>query len=160
MEIDEIIKAKLQAMGEKPENVKPFLYEYLRQIEEIITQKNEELNHATNILSKSVYSVKSIAGTIGMSRTTFYSYDKLLQRYIEYSIQETEKDNPYNQITSLREIIQEQKTKISLMESRDVSELLLKQQIKELQNRLSERDKEITRLRARVAELSSNNSKK
>lgn len=160
METDKIIKTKLQAMGEKPDNVKPFLYEYLRQIEAIITQKNEELNHASDMLSKSVYSVKSIAETIGMSRTTFYSYDKLLQRYIEYSLQETEKDNPYIQITELRETIQEQKAIIGLMESRDVSELLLKHQIKELKNRLSERDKEIARLRARVAELSSGNLKK
>lgn len=160
METDKIIKEKLQAMGENPENIKPFLYDYLRQIESIIKQKNEEQKHAADMLSKSVYNVKFIAKTIGMSRTTFYSYDKLLQRYIEYSIQETEKDNPYNQIDELRELIQEQKAKISLMESRDISELLLKHQIKELQNRLSERDKEITRLRARVAELSSGNLKK
>ena len=155
MEENLIIEKKLTSMGVDYTQVKPFLFKYLIEIENIIQQKEQDVVNARVILSRSVYTVKSIADELGKSRTTFYSYDKLLQRYVEYSLLESNANNPLQQIETCRETIKEMKEKIAFMESRDTREMLLKFQTKHLKDQLKSKDHEIERLRAKLNELCS-----
>lgn len=155
MEENLIIEKKLTSMGVDYTQVKPFLFKYLIEIENIIQQKEQDVVNARTILSRSVYTVKSIADELGKSRTTFYSYDKLLQRYVEYSLLESNANNPLQQIETCRETIREMKEKIAFMESRDTREMLLKYQTKYLKDQLKSKDHEIERLRAKLNELCS-----
>lgn len=155
MERIDIIKQKLLEMDIEYDSLKDFIQKYLIEIENIIYLKEQAQIEAIALFKNSTYSVSSIAETLNYSRTTFYNHNQILKKYIEHSITISNKNNPYNAIDEIKEsrkILQEQ---ISLMENRDIDFEILKHEKSLLDNKISEQDKEITRLKARVHELSS-----
>ena len=80
-----------------------------------------------------------------------------MQRYVEYSLTKSEKINPYKEIEKLKQTVQELKSKIFLLETRDIDVLLLKKENKQLKSTIKEKNKEIERLRGRVIELEETN---
>lgn len=157
MDKEKIIREKLAAIDVEFDMLKQFQKDYLYQIEDIIQKKDQILQEIPCLIKSSIYSIKSISQEIGMARTTFYNYSGLLQRYVEYSLTKSEKINPYKEIEKLKQTVQELKSKIFLLETRDIDVLLLKKENKQLKSTIKEKNKEIERLRGRVIELEETN---
>ena len=153
MEIDECIKKKLRKLEVDIDSLKPYLLKHLRDIEETISNKNEDRAKALDALRQSDYDVKNIAGVTGISRTTFYNYDKLLQRYVELSHEEDYKDDPYAQIRNLRETVRMLQEEKALMEQRDCHELRLREENALLKQQISDKNKTINNLRKRIMKV-------
>ena len=154
MEIHDCIKEKIDAIGEDYDSLKPFMQEYLQKIETIIAEKAQIKENAINTLKTNSFSVSSISKELGCSRTTLYYHNQLLKRYIEYSMDVFEQDNPFtlnNALSASKSRLQEQ---INLMIDRDISIEVLKQEKLELSKLLREKNKEVARLQTRVNELS------
>lgn len=95
MEASERVNAILKKLGVDATDLKKNLVKYLVQIEEVLEQKRTRRATLHQELADSDYTVKSIAQETGISRTTFYSYDGLLQKYVELSHDEDYRDDPY-----------------------------------------------------------------
>lgn len=108
---------------------------------------------ATQELKISDVNISSIAAYIGRSRTTIHT-NKVLMDYIDLSIDELERENPYSIIDKLTEERKQLKEQISLMEIRDVKAELLKHEKDTLQRQLDEEKKENKKLRDRNRKLS------
>lgn len=155
MEIHDCIKEKIEAIGEDYNSLKPFMQEYLQKIEAIIAEKTQTKEAAINTLKTNSFSVSSISKELGCSRTTLYNHNQLLKRYIEHSMDVFEQDNPFtlnDALSASKSRLQEQ---INLMIDRDISIEVLKQEKSELIKLLKDKNKEVSRLQARVNELSS-----
>lgn len=150
MEVVEIVNCTLRNMGESPENIRDNVLQYLIQIESCIINQESQCEAAAKHLQNTTYDVKSIAALTGIARTTFYNYDKILQRYVDARKNELVESNPYEIIKKQQEIIRSQNNTIALMQSRDCKELILEQQISMLQNQLKEKDKTIDTLRKKL----------
>ncbi|MBR2675731.1 MAG: hypothetical protein IKE28_02295 [Solobacterium sp.] len=157
MENIEIIKAKLNELGEDYDSLKPFMQKWLLKVEEAIQQQELQQKEALEKLKTADYSVKTIAESVGASRTTMYNHQQLLKRYIEHSYQASVSSSPFSAISKLQEdksLLQEQ---LSKMIERDVDVELLKMENVSLVNTLEGKNAEIKRLEARVSELSEEN---
>lgn len=150
MEASERVNAILKKLGVDATDLKKNLVKYLVQIEEVLEQKRTRRATLHQELADSDYTVKSIAQETGISRTTFYSYDGLLQKYVELSHDEDYRDDPYEQIKSLKETVRRIQEEKALMARRDCQELLLRAENKRLKEQLAERDKTINSLRSVV----------
>ncbi len=150
MEASERVNAILKKLGVDATDLKKNLVKYLVQIEEVLEQKRTRRATLHQELADSDYTVKSIAQETGISRTTFYSYDGLLQKYVELSHDEDYRDDPYEQIKSLKETVRRLQEEKALMARRDCKELLLRAENKRLKEQLADRDKTINSLRSAV----------
>lgn len=150
MEVSERVNAILKKLGVDATDLKKNLVKYLVQIEEVLEQKRPRRATLYQELADSNYTVKSIAQETGISRTTFYSYDGLLQKYVELSHDEDYRDDPYEQIKSLKETVRRLQEEKALMARRDCKELLLRAENKRLKEQLADRDKTINSLRSAV----------
>ncbi len=150
MEASERVNAILKKLGVNATDLKKNLVKYLVQIEEVLEQKRTRRATLHQELADSDYTVKSIAQETGISRTTFYSYDGLLQKYVELSHDEDYRDDPYGQIKSLKETVRRLQEEKTLMARRDCQELLLRAENKRLKEQLADRDKTINSLRSAV----------
>lgn len=150
MEIDDCVKKKLNRLGVDIKSLKPYLIKHLYCIEEEICVRNSKRNEAIKMFQENGYDVKSIAEATGISRTTFYNYDKLLQRYVEISHDDDYKTDPYIQIRELRENIRSLQEEKKLMEQRDCKELQIRAENDRLKQQIAERDKTINILRKRI----------
>lgn len=150
MEASERVNAILKKLGVDATDLKKNLVKYLVQIEEVLEQKRTRRATLHQELADSDYTVKSIAQETGISRTTFYSYDGLLQKYVELSHDEDYRDDPYEQIKSLKETVRRLQEEKALMARRDCKELLLRAENKRLKEQLDDRDKTINSLRSAV----------
>ena len=150
MEASERVNAILKKLGVDATDLKKNLVKYLMQIEEVLEQKRTRRATLHQELADSDYTVKSIAQETGISRTTFYSYDGLLQKYVELSHDEDYRDDPYEQIKSLKETVHRLQEEKTLMARRDCQELLLRAENKRLKEQLADRDKTINSLRSAV----------
>lgn len=150
MEASERVNAILKKLGVDATDLKKNLVKYLVQIEEVLEQKRTRRATLHQELADSDYTVKSIAQETGISRTTFYSYDGLLQKYVELSHDEDYRDDPYEQIKSLKETVRRLQEEKALMARRDCQELLLRAENKRLKEQLADRDKTINSLRSAV----------
>ena len=148
MEASERVNAILKKLGVDATDLKKNLVKYLVQIEEVLEQKRTRRATLHQELADSDYTVKSIAQETGISRTTFYSYDGLLQKYVELSHDEDYRDDPYEQIKSLKETVRRLQEEKALMARRDCQELLLRAENKRLKEQLADRDKTINSLRS------------
>lgn len=147
MEKDDRIRQKLKRLDVEMDTLMPNLRKYIDCIEDVIISIRDEKNNALRAYTNCDYDVKSIAKTTGISRTTFYNYDRLLQRYIELSHAEDLKDDLFNRIKKLHEtvrILQEEK---NLMEQRDCKELLLEEENSQLRQQIVEKNRIINNLR-------------
>lgn len=150
MEASEHVNAILKKLGVDAADLKNNLVKYLVQIEEVLEQKRIQRATLHQELADSDYTVKSIAQETGISRTTFYSYDGLLQKYVELSHDEDYQDDPYEQIKRLKETVRRLQEEKALMAKRDCQELLLRAENKRLKEQLADRDKTINSLRSAV----------
>ena len=150
MEASERVNAILKKMDVDATNLKKNLVKYLVQIEGVLEQKRTRRATLHQELADSDYTVKSIAQETGISRTTFYSYDGLLQKYVELSHDEDYRYDPYEQIKSLKETVRRLQEEKALMAKRDCQELLLRSENKRLKEQLADRDKTINSLRSTV----------
>ncbi len=155
MEINDIIKSKLESISEEFDCLKPFMKEYLAKIETIIQNKKAIQDNTLKTLKENTLSVSSISKELSCSRTTLYNHNQLLKRYIEFSEGLFNQDNPFIAYDELKASVGHLKAQVSLMEDRDISMEVLKQEKSELSKMLKEKNKEIKRLQARVTEISS-----
>lgn len=95
MEINDIIKSKLESISEEFDCLKPFMKEYLAKIETIIQNKKAIQDNTLKTLKENTLSVSSISKELGCSRTTLYNHNQLLKRYIEFSEGLFNQDNPF-----------------------------------------------------------------
>lgn len=158
MEINDIIKSKLESIGEEFDCIKPFMKEYLAKIETIVHNKKTIQDNALRTLKENTLSVSSISKELGCSRTTLYNHTQLLKRYIEFSEGLFNQNNPFIAYDELKASVGHLKAQVSLMEDRDISMEILKQEKKELSNMLKEKEKEIKRLQTRISEVCSENN--
>lgn len=159
MEIIEQIKINLSAIGEEYDSLKPFMKTWLEKVETEIQSRYNTQAEAAETLRSLDYSVKSIASSIGASRTTMYNHEQLLKRYIEHSAAVASASNPLSLIDKVqaeKSLLQNQVTK--LME-RDVDMELMRLQNRELSTSLEGKNTEIERLQTRISELSEENRK-
>lgn len=150
MEASERVNAILKKMDVDATDLKKNLVKYLVQIEGVLEQKRTRRATLHQELADSDYTVKSIAQETGISRTTFYSYDGLLQKYVELSHDEDYRYDPYEQIKSLKETVRRLQEEKALMAKRDCQELLLRSENKRLKEQLADRGKTINSLRSTV----------
>ena len=150
MEASERVNAILKKMDVDATDLKKNLVKYLVQIEGVLEQKRTRRATLHQELADSDYTVKSIAQETGISRTTFYSYDGLPQKYVELSHDEDYRYDPYEQIKSLKETVRRLQEEKALMAKRDCQELLLRSENKRLKEQLADRDKTINSLRSTV----------
>ena len=150
MEASERVNAILKKMDVDATDLKKNLVKYLVQIEGVLEQKRTRRATLHQELADSDYTVKSIAQETGISRTTFYSYDGLLQKYVELSHDEDYRYDPYEQNKSLKEPVRRLQEEKALMAKRDCQELLLRSENKRLKEQLADRDKTINSLRSTV----------
>jgi transposase-like protein len=150
MEASERINIILKKLDIDATTLKKNLVKYLVQIEEVLEQKRTRRRELLKELTESDYTVKSIAQETGISRTTFYSYDGLLQKYVELSHDEDYRDDLYEQIKSLKEKVHRLQEEKTLMAKRDCQELLLRAENKLLKEQLADRDKTINSLRCTI----------
>lgn len=154
MERDERIKQKLAQLGEDYDAIKPFMQRYLAKVEDHATTQEIKQQEAIKTLKGGLYNVSDVSDELGCSRTTFYNHNQLLKRYIEMSIDSLNKENPYFAFEKIKESNQRLQNQVYLMENRDIDKEIEKHEKKLLMERISEQNKEIERLQARVNELS------
>lgn len=157
MEIVEQIKLNLSSIGEEYEPLKPFMKKWLEKVEADIQARYSRQIEAEKTLRSIDYSVKSIALSIGASRTTMYNHNQLLKRYIEQASTVANSSNLLAQIDKVqmeKSLLQEQVTK---MMERDIDTELMRLQNKELSAALEGKNAEIERLQTRIRELSKEN---
>ena len=150
METSERVNKMLKKLDVDAALLKKNLVCYLMQIEEILEEKRSRKEILFQELNNNNYTVKSIAQETGISRTTFYSYGGLLQKYVDLSHEEDYKDDPYEQIKSLKETLRRLQQENVLMAQRDCRELLLLAENKRLKEQLADRDKTINSLRSTI----------
>lgn len=150
MEVYDRVKKKLCKLGVDIESLKPYLVKHLHKVEEELGTRNDKRNQAMEAIRQNDYDVKTIAEATGISRTTFYNYDRLLQRYVELSHDDDYKDNPYVQIRELREAVRTLQDEKALMEQRDCRELQMKAENARLKQQIADRDKTINSLRKHI----------
>ena len=148
--MEERIRRKLEEIGENYDLLKENTKKYLQRIETIICQKESEIAEASNLLKKQPYSPASISKELQCSRTTLYNNNRLLQRYIELSLKETNRLNANKEIERLRKVIAEKDAALKLMQARDVNEIKLKLENKKLHNLIKGKNREIEKLRAQL----------
>ena len=147
METSDRVNSILRKMNVDAALLKKNLVKYLLQIEEILGQKRSRRATLLQELNSIDYTIKSIAQETGISRTTFYSYNGLLQKYVELSHDEDYEDSPYEQINQLKKTVRKLQEEKDLMATRDCQELLLQAENKRLKEQLADRDKTIDNLR-------------
>ena len=133
----ENIKSKTSKMGVDYDMLPQFLQNYLLDIEkEICLESCQMEGHIAAIRNQNL-NVSAIAKRLGISRTTFYSYDSLLSKYVELSAKEIEAENPYAIIIRQKEKIVSLSDMVSKMQDRDVQILVLQHKVEELESQLA-----------------------
>ncbi len=151
--VERNIVTKLKELDVNIDSLKPFEKDYLIQIESIISNKVQIQEEAIKTLKANKFSLSSIAKEIGCSRTTFYN-NRILKAYIELSEVFFNEDNPYKAYEDLKTAKSLMEAQVDKMVARDVHAEIVSHENKELHKTIKEKNKEINRLQARVAELS------
>jgi DNA repair exonuclease SbcCD ATPase subunit len=154
-EISNRINEKLISIGEDPAKTKPFLLEHLTNIENYLINLEKTFNEALEIIKLKDFSISNIANELNMSRTTFYNHNQLLSRYLDVSEKLITKDNPLIQLEAKTSKIRRLKAEIDMLYDRDITIEIQKHEVKELTERLKEKNSEINRIEKRNKELSS-----
>lgn len=154
MERIDKIRQKLSEIGENYDDLKPFMKEYLEQIEKYIESKDDMQKEAIIALKNASYNISDVSQHLGCSRTTLYNHNQLLKRYINISVLESEKKDPFAICEEIKKSRQQLQEQLNLMENRDIDIEIQRHEKQVLLNKISEQSNEIERLRARVHELS------
>lgn len=157
--IESIVRANLEAIGEDYDTLLPSEQERLIMIETEIGRRHAEQMQAEAAIKSADYSIKSIAKAIGAGRTTMYLHEHLPKRYIEQSTAEIISGSPYAEISRLKEDKAMLQDQVDKMMERDVDMELLRTENRNLTTIISDRKAEIERLEKRVKELSEENKR-
>ncbi len=149
------INEKLISIGEDSATTKPFLLEHLTNIENYLINLEKTFNEALEIIKLKDFSISNIANELNISRTTFYNHNQLLSRYIDVSEKLMTKDNPLVQLEAKTSEIRRLRAEIDMLYDRDITIEIQKHEVKELTDRLKEKNSEINRIEKRNRELSS-----
>ena len=98
MDTSDVIKAKLKALGESYDALRPFMLKRLEAVEVLIQQKRTAQQEALASLKETDFSIAAISRELQMSRTTLYNHGQLLKRYIEYSAKQADAEDPFAQL--------------------------------------------------------------
>lgn len=158
MDLEEIIREKLLQLDEDYDSLKPSLQKWLFKVESEIQCLNAQQDKALESFKNTDYSIKGISERISSSRTTMYNHGQLLKRYIELSAKKATDKNPYCLISQLREEKATLNRQLIQMMNRDISVQLLMEENSQLTSAIKDKDEQITRLQARVAELTTEKS--
>lgn len=150
--IEKEIQRKLTAIEIDIQQSKPFIEEYLVVIETIIHTISNDLVRFSENIKKNKISLSLISKEASISRQTLYN-NPILKQYIEFSIDESKKNNPFDQIYELKKRISLLENDIKMLESRDLQTELLKHRNKEQTAAITIRNKEISLLRERNSDL-------
>lgn len=153
--LDKRINEKLKSINEDPEAIKPFMMEHLRNIENYMSNIENDFNMAIEALKLKDCTVSAVAKELSMSRTTLYNHNHLLKRYIEATQAYLLESSPTYQSDKIKAEIANMKTKINMLYDRDITLEIQKHEISELSNHLIGKSIEINRLETRNRELSS-----
>lgn len=161
MDYTAIIIENLNAIGKDYNVLKDKKKQQLAELEALIQKKKAEQDEALAVLDGIDFSVKGIAEELDLSRTTLYSDEQLLRRYLEYSSAKVIAENPLQAKNREIERLQEEKrslqNKVELMQIRDVDTQIAKEQTKNLANLIKGKDAEIERLNERLRAVSAEN---
>ena len=109
-------------------------YGYLIAIEEVLIESEARKKEAIEIIKEERLNTKKISERVSISRATIYN-NPILLRYIEDSI-ESEKEDLFKEIETLKEIISNQKITINNMMKRDAELVLYKNEVEKLREQI------------------------
>lgn len=118
--IDLRILDKCHELGIDYNQLKTGTQKKLNDIEQILVRYQSERTEAIKKLQTTAITPTSIAKELGISRTTLYNNDKLLMNYIESSLNDIEKENPYTTITNLKNELREKNKQIQQLMTHDI----------------------------------------
>lgn len=153
MDTSDVIKAKLKALGESYDALRPFMLKRLEAVEVLIQQKRTAQQEALASLKETDFSIAAISRELQMSRTTLYNHGQLLKRYIEYSAKQADAEDPFAQLERAASDKADLQAQIALLMERDLDAELLKHENGRLTREVEEQQKEILRLHSRIMEL-------
>lgn len=136
------VEKKLRKLGVNISKVPEFLLEWMKRIETYVVEQENNYYEGVQLIKGAKISIKAIADNLGCSRTTFYSYDKLLQRYVELSANEFEKKKTPLNSEKLNEKIRTLENQVQKMIVRDVEMGVLRSENKRLEARIVVLEKE------------------
>ncbi|MBC2579041.1 hypothetical protein [Clostridium sp. DJ247] len=156
--INERIKEKIKSLDINYDSLSERVQKYLYIIEDIITHKTAIKEKALQTLKTTTFNINSIADTMKISRTTLYN-NKTLERYIKYSMDVFNQDDPYAAIDKLKASMGELEKQVSDMVNRDIEFELIKQQVMALNQELAKTEKKYKDVLERRNILSAENTK-
>ena len=131
MSDEHIIRKKLQHIGKNYDTLDLKAQSRLAEIEALFKEKKQQLTQGIETIKNVDFSMTEVAEKVSFGKTTLYA-NKTFIEYIKYSIDELKTNNPYVTIVELQSIIQEQKTMIDKMVTRDIAVLEAKQEKNQL----------------------------
>lgn len=149
-EYTEIIRQKLDRLNVNMDTLPNFMVNHLINIEQVISGKRIRRDELLQEISRTNYDVKSISEETNISRTTFYSYEQLLKRYVQLSHETDYQADAVEQIRQQKATIKDLKEQIHLMESRDLKELQLESENSMLKKQIAEKNKLIDFLKMQL----------
>lgn len=153
MDTSDVIKAKLKALGESYDALRPFMLKRLEAVEVLIQQRRTAQQEALTSLKETDFSIAAISRELQMSCTTLYNHGQLLKRYIEYSAKQADAEDPFAQLERAASDKTDLQAQIALLMERDLDAELLKHENGRLTREVEEQQKEILRLHSRIMEL-------
>ena len=153
MDTSDVIRAKLKALGESYDALRPFMLKRLEAVEVLIQQKRTAQQEALASLKETDFSLAAISRELQMYRTTLYNHGQLLKRYIEYSAKQSTEEDPFAQLERVASDKADLQAQIALFMERDLDAELLKHENGRLTREVEEQRNEILRLHSRIMEL-------
>lgn len=132
MDIEATVKQKLEDYGIATHGCKPGLMKHLIKIEMVLSSLNEQFEKADRDMKDSRPNMKKISRMSGVSRQTFYN-NPILSSYVECSIKERKRNDPYETIAQLKADLEAQKAKIQQMVDRDADLSMYRAMAEELE---------------------------
>lgn len=155
MEIRELVRQKVESLGDDFDSLKPRTVDYLIQIEEFVQNRALKRKEGLSMLSLASFNKTSVAEELNCSRATLYKTNNaLLKRYIDHSVEEFEKQNPFKSTDRTKEAVKKLSNELKSMQERDLDFELQRHENEELVKKVKESQREIDRLQRRVHELS------
>ena len=146
--MEDVIKEKLEYLNEDYNTLSDRVIKYLITIETIINDKKTISEDAISTIKENKINLNTISTVMGISRTTLYN-NKVLKKYINYSIDMENENNPYCMIEKLKSSKKELENQIFDMVDRDINIEFMNQEIIQLKNEIHKKIEECNRMKER-----------
>lgn len=150
---EKIIRKNLAAIGESFDSLPTRITKYLAEIQDEVSQKENQQREALALIKNSSLSVASTMAALGYSRNTAYRHGGILQRYIEYANDNLTKTNLLRIIDGLHEEIRNKDKQLSLIIESNVANLKLQDNVTQLEGVIADKNARIEQMQFRIAEL-------